>query len=217
MINSLLVYIHLLAACVAIGILLIQDYALFRTQGRGLSALEIVELQLNAKRVSIALLLLWVTGIAIVIKGYVGHSDYVINQKLWAKLSVVVILTINGCLLHNFCFPRLCKPQGINDLSNTDKILLALSGSLSTTSWLYASYLGIARHWNFSVKYTDVMAIYIGTFLMVFIIACQCLWYFAKIAKIPTKAKQPNYLANTWNNDNKEIKQTVAQPLQDIQ
>lgn len=214
MINSLLVYIHLLAACVAIGILLIQDYALFKTNGRRLTALEINELHLNARRVSVALLLLWVTGIAIVIKGYVGHPDYVINPKLWAKLSVVVVLTINGCLLHNFCFPRLCKPHGINDLANADKILLAFSGSLSTTSWLYASYLGIARHWNFSMTYMDVMAIYIGTFLMVFIIACQCLWYFAKVSQIPV---QPKCSMRTRVDNPKETEQSATQPLHETQ
>lgn len=214
MINSLLVYIHLLAACVAIGILLIQDYALFKTNGRRLTALEINELHLNARRVSVALLLLWVTGIAIVIKGYVGNPDYVINPKLWAKLSVVIVLTINGCLLHSFCFPRLCKPHGINDLANADKILLAFSGSLSTTSWLYASYLGIARHWNFSMTYVDVMAIYVGTFLMVFIIACQCLWYFSKVSQIPV---QPKHSMHTRIDNQKETEQSATQPLHETQ
>lgn len=211
MMNSILVYIHLLAACVAIGILLIQDYALFQTNGRRLTALEITELHLNARRVSVALLLLWVTGIAIVIKGYVGSPDYVINPKLWAKLSVVVVLTINGCVLHSFCFPRLCLPNGINDLANTDKVLLAFSGSLSTTSWLYASYLGIARHWNFSMTYIDVMAIYVGTFLMVFTIACQCLWYFAKVSQIPVQPKR------TAIDNVKETEQSATQPLHDTQ
>lgn len=214
MMNSLLVYIHLLAACVAIGILLIQDYALFQTNGRRLTTLEINELHLNARRVSVALLLLWVTGIAIVIKGYVGNPDYVINPKLWAKLSVVVVLTINGCLLHSFCFPRLCKPHGINDLANTEKVLLAFSGSLSTTSWLYASYLGIARHWNFSMTYVDVMAIYVGTFLMVFTIACQCLWYFSKVSKIPV---QPKLSMRTRIDNQQETEQSVTQPLHDTQ
>ncbi|WP_052417327.1 DUF2214 family protein [Cellvibrio mixtus] len=212
MINSLLVYIHLLAACVAIGILLIQDYALFQTHGRRLTTLEIAELHLNAKRVSIALLLLWVTGIAIVIKGYIGHPDYIINQKLWAKLSVVVVLTVNGYLLHNFCFPRLCKPQGLNELSSSEKVLLALAGSLSTTSWLYASYLGIARHWSFSVNYTDMMAIYAGTFLMLFIIACQCLWYFSKVSQI---TQQTDHLTRAWSENKKNIEQPTVQALHD--
>lgn len=210
MINSLLVYIHLLAACIAIGILLIQDYALFQTRGRSLSSLEIAELHLNAKRVSLALLLLWVTGIAIVIKGYIGHPDYVINPKLWAKLSVVIILTINGCILHSFCFPRLYQPLGLNDLSKSEKILLALSGSLSTTSWLFASYLGIARHWSFSAQYADMMAIYAGIFLSIFITACECLWYFSKTSKL-------NNLTRIKSEKIKDTHQPVIQPLQDGQ
>src|SRR5688572_23766600 len=96
MINTLLVYIHLLAACVAVGILLTQDYALARSQGKPLTTIEMAELKLNAHRVSIALSLLWITGIALVVNGYLGHPDYIINEKLWAKISVVAILTLNG-------------------------------------------------------------------------------------------------------------------------
>jgi uncharacterized membrane protein len=184
MINTLLVYIHLLAACVAVGILLIQDYALARSQGKPLTTIEMAELKLSAHRVSLALSLLWITGIALVVNGYLGHPDYIINEKLWAKISVVAILTLNGFFLHHFCFPRLCTDAGINKLSLREKILLALSGSLSTTSWLFACYLGIARPWSYSIEYSQMMMIYACLIATAFIIACQCLWYFSRAEAI---------------------------------
>ena len=184
MINTLLVYIHLLAACVAIGILLIQDYALARSQGKPLTELEMVELKLSAHRVSLALALLWITGIALVVNGYLGHPDYIINEKLWAKISVVMVLTLNGFFLHYFCFPRLCTGTGINKLTLREKILLAFSGSLSTTSWLFACYLGIARPWNYSIEYSQMMTIYLCLIATAFVTACQCLWYFSRAETI---------------------------------
>lgn len=184
MINTLLVYLHLLAACVAVGILLIQDYALARTQGKALTTPEMIELKISAHRVSLALVLLWITGIALVVNGYLGHPDYIINEKLWAKISVVTILTLNGFLLHYFCFPRLCIGTGINKLALSEKLLLAFSGSLSTTSWLFACYLGIARPWSYSIEYNQMMTIYLCLVATAFITACQCLWYFSRAEAI---------------------------------
>lgn len=184
MINTFLVYIHLLAACVAVGILLLQDYALARAQGKALTEIETTELQRSAHRVSLALALLWITGIALVIHGYLGDPNYIINEKLWAKICVVAILTLNGFFLHCFCFPRLCTGVGINKLPLQEKVLLAFSGSLSTTSWLFACYLGIARPWNYSIEYNQIMEIYLYLIATAFVIGCQCLWYFSRAEAI---------------------------------
>src|SRR5687767_12397887 len=134
MLNTLLVFLHLLATCIAVGILLIQDFSLARTHGRPLSRMEINELQLSASRVCNALIVLWITGIALVADGYLGHPDYVLNEKLWAKITVVVILTFNGVLLHYFAFPRITTSDGISNLTSTEKVLIAFSGSASTIS-----------------------------------------------------------------------------------
>jgi hypothetical protein len=82
MLTTLLIFIHLLATCIAVGVLLIQDFSLARAQGKPLAKPEIVELKLSATRVSYALVALWVSGIALVATGYLGHPDYVLNEKL---------------------------------------------------------------------------------------------------------------------------------------
>lgn len=180
MLNTLLVFLHLLATCIAVGILLIQDFALARTHGRPLSRTEINELQLAASRVCNALIVLWITGVALVVDGYLGHPDYVLNEKLWAKITVVVILTLNGVILHHYAFPRITTSDGISNLTSTEKALIAFSGSASSISWLFACYLGIARPWNFTTSYGLMMLIYFSLMGIGFLIAYQCITYFSK-------------------------------------
>ena len=68
--KTLIVYAHLLAACVAIGILLIQDLALAKSKGRPLSAVAIKDLTKSAEVMFIALVVLWISGLSLVLLGY---------------------------------------------------------------------------------------------------------------------------------------------------
>lgn len=99
--KTLIVYIHLIAACIAIGILLIQDLALAKSLGKPLSKTAIQELSKSADVMFVALVALWVSGLTLVVMGYLDNpQQYLFNEKLWAKYTVVSILTINGLLLH---------------------------------------------------------------------------------------------------------------------
>jgi hypothetical protein len=164
--KTLIVYVHLISACIAVGILLIQDLALAKTRGKALFPNEIEELKRAATTISRALVVLWISGLTLVLIGYLDNPrEYLLNEKLWAKFAVVVVLTVNGVLLHHFSFPRVCSQGGLLGLGNIEKTLVALTGSTSTISWLFACYLGIARPWNYTVDFGYVMFVYFG-FLM---------------------------------------------------
>ena len=178
--NTLLIFLHLMATCIAVGVLLIQDVALARAHGKPLTQREITELKLSATRVSLALVALWATGIALVVNGYLGHPDYLLNEKLWAKVTVVLVLTLNGVLLHFYTFPRITTESGLRGLKFNEKTLVALSGSVSSVSWLFACFLGIARPWSFTVNYGSIMLIYSGLMMIAFVVACQCIKSFSK-------------------------------------
>jgi uncharacterized membrane protein len=173
MIKTLLVYAHLIAACLSVGILLIQDLSLAKTRGCALDRDAIETLKRNAQIVSLALVALWLSGLAIVVMGYMENPAYLMNQKLWAKFSVVGILTLNGFFLHYYSFPKVISPRGFLGSTRTEQFFVLLTGVISFTSWLYASYLGIARPWNNVAPYTFVMAIYGGILLTAFIIAFE--------------------------------------------
>jgi len=172
--KTLIVYAHLLAACVAIGILVIQDLAIALSRGNPLSANASRELKKSAEIIVVALIVLWLTGLSLVLVGYLDNpQQYLFNEKLWAKFTVVAVLTINGIFLHYYSFPRVTSSKGILGLPVYEQILVALTGAISSVSWLYACYLGIARTWNYTVGYDFVMLIYAGFVIGGFIVACE--------------------------------------------
>lgn len=174
--KTLLVYAHLLAACVSVGILLIQDSALAKSRGKALSASAIKDLTKSAEIMFVALVVLWITGLALVLLGYLENpQQYLMNEKLWAKFTVVSVLTLNGIALHYFSFPRITSRRGLLDLPTIEQILVMLTGAISSTSWLFACYLGIARPWNYTASYSYVMFIYAGLLIAAIIVAGEVL------------------------------------------
>ncbi len=176
MLKTLIVYAHLLSACVAVGILLMQDLALAKTRGNALSANAVRDLTRSAEIMFIALVLLWISGLSLVLLGYLENpQQYLMNEKLWAKFTVVAVLTLNGIALHYFSFPRVTSRRGLLGLPTFEQILVVLTGALSSVSWLFACYLGIARNWNYTADYSFVMFIYSGLLVSAFIVAGEVL------------------------------------------
>ncbi len=172
--KTLLVYAHLLAACVSVGILLLQDLALAKTRGNPLPEKMVHDLRTAADIMFAALVVLWVTGLALVIVGYLDNpQQYLMNPKLWAKFTVVSILTLNGLLLHYFSFPRVVSHTGLLGRSPLEQSLIATTGAISSTSWLFACFLGIARHWNYTAQYEFVMLVYAALVIGAVIVACK--------------------------------------------
>lgn len=158
MLKTLLVYSHLLATCIALGTLLQADYRLWRWRRDWLDASKCAQLAEVQQVVGVALLALWATGLLLVVQGYLAEGvTYLLNQKLWAKGTVVVVLSLNGLLLHRIGFPMLLKAPFVA-LPGPARLRLGLFGALSMSSWLFAAFLGVARPWNHSVPYLHIMA-----------------------------------------------------------
>lgn len=170
--NTLIVYVHLIAACIAVGVLLMQDLTLSKTGGRRLSLGAVKELRYAARNISIALMVLWGSGLVLVAWGAFNDPQYLANQKLWAKVAVVSVLTANGAILHHFSFPRVVSSSGVVGLGFFEKTAVASTGAVSTVSWLFACYLGIARPWNHAVAFDEVMFIYVSLLMPACVVAC---------------------------------------------
>lgn len=175
MLKTLLVYIHFIAACLAIGVLLIQDIALANWRGRAMDKSSINDLRNNSNLVTKALIVLWVSGLMIVAMGYMDNPAYILNQKLWGKFTVVSILTINGFFLHYYSFNILASPVGFIGASTRTQLFVLITAVLSFVSWFYSCYLGIARAWNNVAPYGYVMAIYCFVLVLCLLIALE-LW-----------------------------------------
>ena len=133
----LLVYLHLLCCTFALALVLSADWQIAR------GTMSARSLRQTAHKASAMLGLLWCTGILLVIKD-TGLDVTVLEQmsKLQLKLVVVMALTINGLLLHFVSFPLVVKRR---NLTLFESLLISVTGAISTSHWLFAAFIGIAR------------------------------------------------------------------------
>lgn len=156
-----IVYIHLIACCVAIGLVLTSDMTFVTQLLKGDTRQEPGQLTVLQKTVSIALAVLWFTGIAVVtLDASLSGWSYYLNPKIQAKVVIVCLLTLNGLVLHNAVLPALKKAGALLNLSVSRRVLALFAGSVSAVSWFYAAMLGIGRPLNWKYPLTDLLAMY---------------------------------------------------------
>jgi len=162
-----LLYRHIIAFALALATILKEDVYLLRAKG-----IDSASLLAAAKLVKWLLLALWVTGIAMVIVDVGTDVSRLLGQpKLIAKLIVVGALTLNGVLLHLVAFPMITGKPKNPAIAAT---IAATLGAVSTTSWLYASFLAVARLvapylslYDFVIFYLLVLAIAVPLAILV--------------------------------------------------
>jgi uncharacterized membrane protein len=158
-----LVYLHLIACCVAIGMVLTSDIAMVKQLLRANSRERVdpahmQDLQITVSR---ALIALWVSGIAIVsldasIKGW----GYFNNPKLQSKITIVCLLTLNGFVLHRYVLPLMQKAGTLLRMNFNQRTLAIFAGSVSGVSWFYAAMLGVGRPLNWKYSLAEILAAY---------------------------------------------------------
>lgn len=156
-----LVYVHLIACCVAIGLVLTSDVSFVARMLKGDSRQDPEHLRVLQKTVSISLSLLWLTGLAVVARdAALSGWDYFLNPKIQAKIVIVCLLTLNGMVLHHAVLPALMKTGALLELSFSRSVLALFAGSVSAVSWFYAALLGIGRPLNWKYPLTDLLVMY---------------------------------------------------------
>jgi hypothetical protein len=164
MLYMILVFGHLLAVSMALG-------AIVATDLRMLSKLAHDKVRIPppnefvARLVSIALVLLYITGTGIVWLGSRGDPDYFMNPKLQGKLILVLLLTVNAFMLHRVTFPRLARGRSLGRWKVGDWLLIVPPVALSNCLWMFCAFLGIARPWNNTMSLTAVLEVAAGLYV----------------------------------------------------
>jgi hypothetical protein len=152
-VRQLLLFAHLIAFAFALVAVVREDVSLLRSR-----RVDAAQLKATARTIFGLLTLLWITGIALIGLD-VGFDPAVLaaKPKLAAKLTVALLLTANGCLLHWVAFPMLTKPQRWPGLSAT---VCALLGAISSVSWVFAAFVGVSRLIAPAMTYNGFLALY---------------------------------------------------------
>ena len=151
MLKLLLLFAHLLGTSLALGAIVATDIRLLRKL-----ADERVRIAppnpFVMRLITLALLVLYVTGAAMVALGLAADPEYLSNPKLQAKLLLVAALSVNALVLHHYTFPGLARGRRVARWKIGDFMRVALPVSLSNCLWMYCAFLGIARPWNHAVS-----------------------------------------------------------------
>ncbi|PKO86139.1 MAG: hypothetical protein CVU18_16565 [Betaproteobacteria bacterium HGW-Betaproteobacteria-12] len=158
-----IVYIHLIACCIAIGLVITSDVAMLKklVTGDPDSADDIAHLHYVKQVVVLSLVALWISGLAIVgLDASVKGLEYFTNPKLQAKFAIVTLLTLNGFILHGKVMPAIEKFGSLLKLPSGLRQWSILAGAVSAVSWLYAALIGVGRPLAWKYSLVELLAAY---------------------------------------------------------
>jgi hypothetical protein len=61
--------------------------------------------------------------------------------------------------LHRLTFPRLARGRRVARWDASDWLLVAVPVAVSNFLWMFVAFLGVARAWNGTMQFADVMAV----------------------------------------------------------
>jgi hypothetical protein len=153
LLNQAALFVHLIAFAMTLSAVLREDlrWLLNRRISRA-------RLRSTMRTVTSGLLVLWATGLALwAFAAAASPVPWALTAKLSAKLVVVSLLTLNGLAMHLWVFPRLPASGEKEWLARPLPLLL---GAFSSASWVYASFVGVARPLSGELSFVGFMALY---------------------------------------------------------
>lgn len=162
---TLLKITHLIGLIMGLGGAILTDATIF-TRGviRPVSAYTIHQAKFLSHIVSVGLATLWLSGAALIWVNTLAKPEYLTNQKLWGKIIIVIILTLNGVLVHRLVLPFLKKSVGrrlFDHVSSQTVMKLTFLGSVSLVSWVLPFVLGKASELNYVTPIWKILLAYV--------------------------------------------------------
>ncbi|MCJ8314395.1 MAG: hypothetical protein HRU38_19850 [Saccharospirillaceae bacterium] len=130
-------------------------------------------IQFMTKLVIFGLVLLWITGLGFLGMYYFEAAEKLANPKIWAKVTIVIILTFNGVWLHKFVMPLLQQNIGkklFDEISKNTKRLMITAGTISLVSWIFPIILGSSTALNFILPMYEILAYYFVALVLTFVV-----------------------------------------------
>ena len=159
-----LLLLHLLGLVLGVGTATLLDLFIARSLRSGRFSEEQFEFIRFASRFVFAgILLLWISGLSFLLYYYFENPTGLENPKVWAKISIVAILSLNGLYIHKQVLPELKRNAGSSIFHGTSKAkrsMMLVSGSVSVVSWYAPLVIGTAKELNFTVSAPAILIAY---------------------------------------------------------
>lgn len=183
---------HLVGLCLGLGGAVLMDAIIFRFFHQQKVTQDQVDVfSFMSKLVTLGLVILWLTGLGFLAIYLLQEPAKLANPKIWGKVSIVVVLTLNGVLLHYKILPLVKSLVGFRLFERTNRRqnwLMISTGCVSVVSWFLPFFLGVSKELNFAVTISEILSVY-GIALLVIggsasIIFRQFLWHKTKKSSV---------------------------------
>lgn len=185
-------FLHFIGLALGLGAATVLDLMLLRVLARKrVSEADWSFIEFGAKVVNFGLIVLWITGIAFIVQYAVFEPVKLGNEKIWAKLAIVSILTANGAFIHAVILPRLRAQIGrqlFDGMSRFQKSAFIVSGAVSATSWYTPVALGVFSQLNNAVPALVLLLVYAGLLVIMTFVMHVVMWML-------TPRSEPSYAA----------------------
>jgi hypothetical protein len=161
---AFLKFAHLIALVVGFGCAMLADYLILRQ-----AILRPITRQLTdwlhyiSQFAFLGLAMLWATGLGLIFIRYMDNPAVLSNQKLWAKIVIVILLSINGVFVHKHALRLVSSRVGrkLFDQRSRPQIAgLTMIAAVSSVSWITPMFLGVATELNNKVSVGPVLGVY---------------------------------------------------------
>ena len=165
-IQIILVILHIIGTVLGAGAATVTDYLVFKfARDTKIDKDEFRILRTISDLIWTGLFLILATGfgfIALHIADFGTVRDAYSMDKILAKITIVIILTLNGFFIHYWVLPTLKKRLGKSLTTSSfmkKSVLIFSPGAISSVSWYAALVLGAWR--GLEANYWQIMAGYV--------------------------------------------------------
>ncbi|MBD9511202.1 hypothetical protein IB265_31035 [Ensifer sp. ENS10] len=173
-IRTTLRLVHFSGLVLGLGGAVFLDLMLSRYRRMIVSSELVEHVEWISRFIAAGLLLLWASGLGFLLLYQVTEPEKLLNPKIWAKVTIVSILTVNGFAIHRFVIPFIRRQIGstlLSEIRPATKTALIGCGVISIVSWSVPVILGAAPQLNFVVPCEIILGGYALLLVPGFIIA----------------------------------------------
>jgi hypothetical protein len=155
---------HFVGLALGLGTATFLDLVLLRFMMWGeITPSQAQAFDFGTRVVTSGLAILWITGVMFLLYYWVFDVKMLANPKIWAKLSIVGVLTGNAFYLHKVVLPIVSRQVSRTLLHGTttpERIQMVFGGAISLVSWYVPVALGVIPQLNFSVPAQQIWLTY---------------------------------------------------------
>lgn len=120
--------------------------------------------------VSVGICAIWLSGLGFLLFYAVFEPVKLTNEKVWAKMVIVLILTFNGIFIHKTILPALKAQVGksiFEGRTMAQRRMFVFAGTTSVVSWYAPLVIASLSSLNFKVPVLEILTAYAVVFLFV--------------------------------------------------